>query len=141
MQIELLLRFMISVVFNLHAHLIVTFSTLSFIKLYSNKAFFSNTKLVNHTGHMIKAKLDILKSIPDDEFRGLAVIDWESWVPIFDRNMHDNRQKVYIKSSELLVEKQHPDWNFTRIEDEARIQFQSAARFVNINKANQLREL
>jgi hypothetical protein len=33
---------------------------------------------------MIKAKLDILKSIPDDEFRGLAVIDWESWVPIFD---------------------------------------------------------
>jgi hypothetical protein len=55
--------------------------------------------------------------------------------------MYDNRQKVYIKSSELLVEKQHPDWNFTRIEDEARIQFQSAARFVNINNANQLREL
>lgn len=90
---------------------------------------------------MVKAKLDILKSIPDDEFRGLAVIDWESWVPTFDRNMYDNRQRVYIKSSELLVEKQHPDWNFTRIEDEARIQFQSAARFVNINKANQLREL
>ena len=38
------------------------------------------------TKHFDKVEADIAKVIPDVDFRGIAVIDWEFWRPVFDRN-------------------------------------------------------
>ncbi|XP_069120535.1 hyaluronidase-like [Argopecten irradians] len=39
--------------------------------------------------HVRKVELDIQQTIRGAEFSGLAVVDWESWRPIFDRNIYD----------------------------------------------------
>jgi len=41
---------------------------------------------VNLTEHFIKVEEDITVVIPDTDFQGIGVIDWESWRPVFDRN-------------------------------------------------------
>lgn len=67
--------------------------------------------------------------IPNASFSGLAVIDWESWRPIFDRNGYNDVMKVYIRESENIVRDAHPDWPEEKIETEARQEFEIAARY------------
>lgn len=43
-------------------------------------------QLANLTGHFSKVEADIAKVIPDPDFQGIGVIDWEFWRPVFDRN-------------------------------------------------------
>ena len=33
-----------------------------------------------------KVEQDVANVIPDNEFQGIGVIDWEYWRPVFDRN-------------------------------------------------------
>lgn len=85
-------------------------------------------QLVNHTKHLMKTKLDIINKISDNSFNGFAVIDWEGWVPIFDRNEYSYTRSIYINKSEDLVSELHPEWNPSRVKLEARIQFETSAR-------------
>ena len=34
----------------------------------------------------MKVEEDIQRVIPDPDFQGIGVIDWEIWRPVFDRN-------------------------------------------------------
>ncbi|XP_018555129.1 hyaluronidase-1 [Lates calcarifer] len=76
--------------------------------------------------HLREASDDIRKFIPNRDFQGLAVVDWESWRPIWERNW-DNKQ-VYWEASRALVRSRHPDWNPQQIEAEARVRFEEAGR-------------
>ena len=70
---------------------------------------------------------DISTYIPNKTFAGLAVIDWEDWRPIFERNSYNEKQKVYIRESEKLVRQRHPDWSDDEIYEEAKKGFENAA--------------
>ncbi|XP_028854207.1 hyaluronidase-1 isoform X2 [Denticeps clupeoides] len=76
--------------------------------------------------HLWAAEKDLSYYIPDALFQGLAVIDWESWRPLWDRNW--DSKHVYWQGSEALVRAQHPDWNPQKVLKEARARFEQAGR-------------
>ena len=58
--------------------------------------------------HLRKARKDIERKIPDPNYEGLAVIDWEQWRPLWDTNW--DPKKIYKVKSVELVRSRHPDW-------------------------------
>ena len=88
--------------------------------------FFVLFQLVDLPDHLEKAEADIKEKIPDQNYSGLAVIDWEPWRPLWERNW--NAKKIYkIKSIELMRAR-HPDWPMAKLVDEAQSEFETAAR-------------
>lgn len=76
--------------------------------------------------HLRAAAEDIHTTIPDEDFQGLAVVDWESWRPVWERNW-DSKQ-VYREASEALVRSRHPDWSPAQIDALAQKEFEAAGR-------------
>ncbi|KAK5934128.1 hypothetical protein CgunFtcFv8_014548 [Champsocephalus gunnari] len=76
--------------------------------------------------HLMVASEDIHTLIPDRDFQGLAVVDWESWRPVWERNW-DSKQ-VYWAGSRALVKSRHPDWSPAEIEAAARGEFEEGGR-------------
>lgn len=76
--------------------------------------------------HLSVAQEDIRALIPQDDFEGLAVIDWEAWRPVWERNW-DSKQ-VYWKASKELVWAQHQDWDPERVNATAKQEFELHAR-------------
>ncbi|KAM8972076.1 hyaluronidase-1-like [Pelodytes ibericus] len=74
--------------------------------------------------HLRKAEQDINKRIPDEDFQGLGVIDWENWRPLWDRNW--GSKTVYKNLSIELVRNSHPDWSDEKLRDKAKEEFQTA---------------
>ncbi|XP_078423714.1 hyaluronoglucosaminidase 6 [Cetorhinus maximus] len=80
--------------------------------------------------HLNKARADIEKSIPVEDFSGLGVIDWEDWRPLWVRNW--GRKNIYRKKSIQVVRKLHPDWTDNQIKLEARREYEDAGwKFMN----------
>ena len=80
--------------------------------------------LVAHVGNV---SLDVKNLIPDVNYDGLAVIDFEAWRPLFEHN-YDSKE-VYQNASIELVMKQNSGWtNKTLIVATAKAQWESAAR-------------
>jgi len=66
-------------------------------------------------------------SIPDPEFEGYGIFDWEAWRAMFGENDDGLSSAVYY--SELLVQRQHPDWtNTSQIAQEAERQYNAGAK-------------
>uniref|UniRef100_A0AAY5K7W2 Hyaluronidase n=1 Tax=Esox lucius TaxID=8010 RepID=A0AAY5K7W2_ESOLU len=76
--------------------------------------------------HLRTATENIQTYIPDRDFQGLAVVDWESWRPVWERNWEN--MNVYWEGSRALVKAKHPDWSPAQVEVVARQEFQVAAR-------------
>lgn len=76
--------------------------------------------------HLRAAAEDIRSFIPDRDFPGLAVVDWESWRPVWARNW--DSKSVYQEASRTLAKARHPDWPPARVEAAARAEFEDAAR-------------
>lgn len=76
--------------------------------------------------HLHKADDDLRTDIPDRGFHGLAVVDWEKWRPLWERNW--GTKDVYWKGSRNLVKAKHPSWNPEQIEREAVQEFENASR-------------
>lgn len=76
--------------------------------------------------HLRAASDNIRTFIPDRDFPGLAVVDWESWRPVWERNW-DSKQ-VYWEGSRALVKSRHPDWSPAQVEAAARVDFEKAGR-------------
>ncbi len=70
--------------------------------------------------------MDIMSRIPDPNYNGLAVIDWEPWRPLWERNW--NAKKIYKIKSVELVRRRHPDWSMTDLVLEAKEEFEAAAK-------------
>ncbi|XP_068450622.1 hyaluronidase-1 [Clinocottus analis] len=76
--------------------------------------------------HLKVASENISAWIPDRDFHGLAVVDWESWRPIWERNW-DSKQ-VYWVESRALVSSRHPEWSPAQVNAAARAEFEEAGR-------------
>uniref|UniRef100_A0A8B9HJ49 Hyaluronidase n=1 Tax=Astyanax mexicanus TaxID=7994 RepID=A0A8B9HJ49_ASTMX len=76
--------------------------------------------------HIWQADSDLRKAVPDRDFHGLAVLDWESWRPLWERNW--DSKEVYWQGSKVLVKNKHPDWRPEQIEAEAEKDFEKAAQ-------------
>lgn len=50
--------------------------------------------------------------MPDPNYNGLAVIDWEAWRPIWETNW--NTKRIYKVRSVELVRSQHPAWTLNK---------------------------
>ncbi|XP_027692992.1 hyaluronidase-1-like [Vombatus ursinus] len=76
--------------------------------------------------HLVKSYKDILDALPEPDFKGVVVIDWEEWRPIWATNW--DSKKIYQEHSLDLVRERHPDWHPFRVEEVAKKQFERAAR-------------
>ena len=85
-------------------------------------------KLANVDAHLSQVRKDVEYYVPDPNFTGLAVIDWEAWRPIFERNHYNIGMRIYIQKSEELVRRAHPDWSEDKVKREAAEEFETAAR-------------
>ncbi|XP_006893069.1 PREDICTED: hyaluronidase-1 [Elephantulus edwardii] len=76
--------------------------------------------------HLSRTHQDILAAIPEPDFSGLVVIDWEAWRPRWAFNW--DAKEIYRQRSIELVQAQHPDWPFSWVEAEAQKKFEGAAQ-------------
>ena len=83
-------------------------------------------KLVNITVHLQKAAESIAEKIPEPNYSGLAVIDWERWRPLWDTNF--GKKNLYKVESMSLVKKEGKLRNESEIEAEAKKRFESAGK-------------
>uniref|UniRef100_A0A4W6BIU8 Hyaluronidase n=2 Tax=Lates calcarifer TaxID=8187 RepID=A0A4W6BIU8_LATCA len=80
----------------------------------------------NLTEHLAKAQSQIDHYIPQDSAPGLAVIDWESWRPLWDRNW--GSKHIYQKLSISHAMQVAPFLSSNQISKLAKTQFQQAGR-------------
>ncbi|XP_003691684.2 hyaluronidase [Apis florea] len=76
----------------------------------------------NLTKHLQVFRDHLINQIPDKWFRGVGVIDFESWRPIFRQNWAS--LQPYKKLSVDLVRREHPFWDNRMVEQEARRRFE-----------------
>ena len=67
---------------------------------------------VDLSEHLCKARIDIINKIPDQNFKGLAVIDWEPWRPLWETNW--NKKRIYKVRSVELVKSRYPQWSLNQ---------------------------
>nr|CAB3254999.1 hyaluronidase-1-like [Phallusia mammillata] len=84
-------------------------------------------QLADIGAHYHKCIEDIEKYIPEKDYSGLAVIDWESWRPVWHHNGWGNGL-IYQNASKLKVKKEHPTWDDTQITAQAKTEFEKAAK-------------
>lgn len=76
--------------------------------------------------HLTKAANDINSIIPNEDFNGLAVIDFEDWRPVWP--LTAGTQQKYKDASINLVRQAHPTWTDKKINDRAKLEFETAGR-------------
>ncbi|XP_026569890.1 hyaluronidase-4-like [Pseudonaja textilis] len=76
--------------------------------------------------HLQKANQDINYYIPDKNFTGLAVIDWEHWRPQWERNW--NTKNIYKRQSRKLISKLQENISANSIERLAKFSFEKCAK-------------
>ncbi|XP_063797469.1 hyaluronidase-1-like [Pseudophryne corroboree] len=76
--------------------------------------------------HLQQAYEDLNATMVSPDFQGVAVIDWEDWRPVWDRNW--DSKYIYKQQSQELVRQQHPDWSDKQILEEAKREFEDDAR-------------
>ncbi|ELV10415.1 Hyaluronidase-1 [Tupaia chinensis] len=76
--------------------------------------------------HLARTFQDVLATIDEPDFAGLAVIDWEAWRPRWAFNW--DSKDIYRQRSRELVQARHPHWQAPQVEAVAEVQFQSAAQ-------------
>ena len=92
---------------------------------------------VNISAHLRELVRDIENQIPDPEFDGYVIIDYEEWHPFWE-----DTARRYQDMSRDIVRRQHPDWSEARIERKARTSFENAAKLVlkrTLDKCRQIR--
>ncbi|XP_055974430.1 hyaluronidase PH-20-like [Sorex fumeus] len=82
-------------------------------------------QLGNINTHLEKAQKDIVHYLPRDAL-GLAIISWETWNPLWIRNILNNY--VYRVKSIQLVKQKNPQLGDTEAEAVAKEEFEQAAR-------------
>uniref|UniRef100_A0A671NJE0 Hyaluronidase n=1 Tax=Sinocyclocheilus anshuiensis TaxID=1608454 RepID=A0A671NJE0_9TELE len=75
--------------------------------------------------HLHKARKDIAHFIPSEDFRGLAVIDWEFWRPQWNRNWH--KKDIYRQRSRELIAQAYLNVTEEQVEELARLRFEKSA--------------
>lgn len=83
-------------------------------------------QLASLTEHHEKMPEGIQKYIRDSQAKGLAVIDWEEWRPLWIRNW--DMKNIYRTKSCELVAKKNPRWTQEQVSKVAQQEFELSAR-------------
>ncbi|XP_026068683.1 hyaluronidase-2-like [Carassius auratus] len=83
-------------------------------------------QIASLTHHRETMPEGIAKYIHDQSARGLAVIDWEEWHPIWKRNL--DAKDIYKNQSQRLVAQKNPGWTSTQIYKVAQQEFEMSCR-------------
>ncbi|KAG5835927.1 hyaluronidase-2 isoform X2 [Anguilla rostrata] len=78
------------------------------------------------TAHLERMPDGVSKYIRELGARGLAVIDWEEWRPLWVRNW--DTKDIYREQSRLLVAKKNPDWSTDVVNRVAQQEFEISAK-------------
>ena len=84
----------------------------------------------NLSRHLDLLRRGMPKWIPDPNWSGNAMLDFESWVPLYSENSGSScgyHGACYQELSIKLVKQAHPDWPQQKIAQEAESQFNKAA--------------
>lgn len=95
---------------------------------------------VNLSDHLAKVQTDIEAAIPDVNFDGYAVIDYEAWRPLYDINW--SSRNIYRKYSQEIIQEKFNLTNRATVQYLARFEFDLAAKtflLETINLAKKLR--
>lgn len=97
----------------------------------------------NLTLHLELLRSGIDNFMPDVNYSGNAVLDFEDWVPAWEQNylLEDWHSIRYPLYSMKLVQQEHPDWNWLQVEQEARVQFEAAGLQFFVETLKTLRSL
>jgi len=91
------------------------------------------------TQHLEKMPEGVLKYIRDEQAKGLAVIDWEEWRPLWIRNWET--KDVYRNRSRQLVAQKNPTWPTERVGKVAQQEFEMSARKFMLETLKQAKNL
>lgn len=83
-------------------------------------------QLASLTQHYEKMPEGVQKYIREPEAKGLAVIDWEEWRPLWIRNW--DTKDIYRSKSRELVAKKNPQWTPEHVGKVAQQEFELSAR-------------
>ncbi|XP_078276462.1 LOW QUALITY PROTEIN: hyaluronidase-1-like [Rhinoraja longicauda] len=78
------------------------------------------------TKHLLKTQQDVGQLIPSNTSSGLAVIDWESWRPVWGRNWHS--MSIYQRQSVELVQQRDLSLTWHNATAIAKAEFEEAAK-------------
>lgn len=78
------------------------------------------------TRHLEKMPEVVQKYIREKDAKGLAVIDWEEWRPLWIRNW--DTKDIYRKHSRELVRQKHPTWPEEKIFKVSQQEFELSAK-------------
>ena len=76
----------------------------------------------------MKAEEDITRKVPDPNFSGLGVLDFEEWWAIWDMNFISGPMGKYRTESIALVAQMHPELSEAEIKKIAREEYDTSAR-------------
>ncbi|XP_038135777.1 hyaluronidase-2 [Cyprinodon tularosa] len=83
-------------------------------------------QLVRLIEHYEKMPQGLDKYIPDHQAKGLSVIDWEEWRPLWIRNW--DAKDIYRRKSRELVAQKNPKWTQEQVGIVAQQEFELSAR-------------
>lgn len=83
-------------------------------------------QLASLTQHYEKMPEGLQKYIREPEAKGLAVIDWEEWRPLWIRNW--DMKDIYRSKSREMVAKKNPKWTPEQVGKVAQQEFELSAR-------------
>lgn len=83
-------------------------------------------QLVSLTQHLEKMPEGVQKYIRELNAKGLAVIDWEEWRPLWIRNW--DIKDIYRRKSREMVAKKNPQWSLDQVGKVAQQEFELSAR-------------
>lgn len=83
-------------------------------------------QLASLTQHYEKMPAGLDKYIPNPNAKGLSVIDWEDWRPLWIRNW--DSKDIYRNKSRELVAKKNPQWTSDQVAKVAQQEFELSAR-------------
>lgn len=89
--------------------------------------------------HLGKMQEGVQKYIKDTEAKGLAVIDWEDWRPLWVRNW--DTKDVYRRFSRELVKQKNPQWPPEKVPKTAQQEFERSARKYMLETLKQAKHL
>ncbi|XP_067360482.1 hyaluronidase-2 isoform X2 [Channa argus] len=88
-------------------------------------------QLASLTQHHERMPDGVQKYIREQQAKGLAVIDWEEWRPLWIRNW--DSKDIYRNKSREMVAKKNPTWNPEQVGRVAQQEFELAARIFMLN--------
>lgn len=83
-------------------------------------------QMASLTHHLEKMQVGLQKYIQEPMAKGLAVIDWEEWRPLWTRNWET--KDVYRRHSRELVHQKNPTWPPEQVSKVAQQEFEMSAK-------------